>query len=170
MLDTCIQLAEVPRGPPTFGYLGDISKSHYGGDLNKQVHLFYVRFSYKHPPFTIAIVATCFFEQYKPFLKSFVCPKEQVVVVFFPLCCNQRHSTAFKQRQPDFICGYVTSLECQLSNRGALKLKGVTGLPANFPIQQKERLFCKAYFLILLNKTTKLIVNGEVIWQANDSV
>ena len=36
-------------------------------------------------------------------------------------------------------------------------------MPDNFPIQQKDRVF---YFIL---KTTQLIVEWEVIWQASDS-
>ena len=41
-------------------------------------------------------------------------------------------------------------------------------LPNNFPIQQKDRLFCKAIFSFLLRKQPSLLLNGEVIWQASD--
>ena len=41
-------------------------------------------------------------------------------------------------------------------------------LPDNFPIQQKDRLFCKAIFSFLLRKQPSLLLNGEVIWQASD--
>ena len=42
----------------------------------------------------------------------------------------------------------------QLKLLGAFKLKGVTALPENFPIQQKDRLFHKIKLRKLLYKTT----------------
>ena len=44
-----------------------------------------------------------------------------------------------------FNCAHFTVL---LTHHGGLSLKGVTGLPDNFSIQQKNSLFCKAAFLI----------------------
>ena len=44
---------------------------------------------------------------------------------------------------------------------------GVTGLPDNFPVQQKERLYCKPIFFILFEKN-QLIVEWEDIWQSRD--
>ena len=44
-----------------------------------------------------------------------------------------------------------------------------TGLPDNFPIQQKDRFFCKATFLNLFEKQPSYLLNGEVIWQVSDS-
>ena len=50
------------------------------------------------------------------------------------------------------------------SKHGALQLKGVTGLPDDFPLQQ-DRLFCKPFFLIQLKNEPIFLLNVEVIWQ-----
>ena len=47
--------------------------------------------------------------------------------------------------------------------------RGVTGLPDKFPIQQKDKLFWKAIFLMSSQKQPSLLLNGEVIWPASDS-
>ena len=48
--------------------------------------------------------------------------------------------------------------------------KGVTGLPDNFPIQQKDRLFLQGniYNFIFKNNPAYCWM-GEAIWQASDS-
>ena len=46
---------------------------------------------------------------------------------------------------------------------------GVASLPDNFPIQQKRLVVFNDELLMLFFKTMKLIVEWEVIWQANDS-
>ena len=48
-----------------------------------------------------------------------------------------------------------------------LRWRGLTGLPDNFPIQQKDRLFCYVIFLILFKKQPSLLLDGEVIGQAS---
>ena len=46
----------------------------------------------------------------------------------------------------------------------------VTALPNNFPIQQKDTLFCKVnYFMLFFLKKNSLLLIGEVIWQVSDS-
>ena len=44
-------------------------------------------------------------------------------------------------------CSFLIGGHYQFTH-GALYLKGATDLPKNFPIQQKDRLFCKAIFFI----------------------
>ena len=46
----------------------------------------------------------------------------------------------------------------------------VTALPNNFPIQQKDTLFCKVKcFMLFFFKKNSLLLIGEVIWQVSDS-
>ena len=49
------------------------------------------------------------------------------------------------------------------------RLRGVTGLPDIFPIQQKDSLFCKAIYSFYFRKQPSLLLNVEVIGQASDS-
>ena len=44
-----------------------------------------------------------------------------------------------------------------------LSERGVSGLPDNFPIRQKDRFFCKTIFLILFEKQPSLLLNGEKV-------
>ena len=77
---------------------------------------------------------------------------------------------AFRERRGgDNVCmgehtyNVVTHIERMLNHR-ALYLQGSSGLLDNFPIQQKDRLFCKAIFLILYSKTSHLIVEWRSYW------
>ena len=75
----------------------------------------------------------------------------------------QVHSKDSLHANPLFTKGYFL-------NHRALQLKGVTGLPDNFPIQQLAWLFHN-----IKNKTDRLtkqsifLLNGEVIWKATNS-
>ena len=46
-------------------------------------------------------------------------------------------------------------------------LKGVTGLPDNFPIQQSWVVFADKIKMNALQKQLIFLLNGEVIWQAS---
>jgi len=49
------------------------------------------------------------------------------------------------------------------------KQESFIGLPNNFPIQQKDRLFLTQTFNIFFIKQPRLLLKGEFFWQASNS-
>ena len=62
-----------------------------------------------------------------------------------------------------------TKVKKKEAGYGPFFIKTMSDLPDNFPIQQKDRWFCKEIFSILFKKQPSLLLSGEAIWQSSDS-